>query len=387
MAVDREQRSTDLDHFGKGPLFAPVLPKPILKPLDVHVARAAANALKVNVVNTNFEIRELVVAQGVQFHNNDYEKKIRFLAQSDPSELAGLNQFTTPVGLANDFPDIVIRDDNNAVFISDAQRVEFRIRVINTKDAFKTALETPGIHVIYSGHARFGRGPCFAPDLPPDPTEPGGQDLTGDNWEMGTDPVTFGLFRMGHPFVGVPFKEMAEHQYRMRPVPTSVKVNPADMDKALANPSSLRPVILRGTQFEKFIIDPVVDTYWGCNTIEGPGVLLFADFQNTSTPTLPSVDLGATDIQCRCFTIIACETFDHFHSILRTRKGFTRTDTEGFAYFTSELSDIRFVRLYIGSLFEFPERNDFKSWFPSLEFAKSRTNQKLAAMANKCRLV
>jgi hypothetical protein len=149
----------------------------------------------------------------------------------------------------------------------------------------------------------------------------------------------------------------------------------------------LRPVILRGTQFEKFIIDPVVDTYWGCNTIEGPGVLLFADFQNTSTPTLPSVDLGATDIQCRCFTIIACETFDHFHSILRTRKGFTRTDTEGFAYFTSELSDIRFVRLYIGSLFEFPERNDFKSWFPSLEFAKSRTNQKLAAMANKCRMV
>jgi hypothetical protein len=387
MAIDREQRSTDLDNFGKGPLFAPVLPKPILKPLDVHVARAAANALKVNVVNTNFEIRELVVAQGVQFHNDDFERKIRFLAQGDPTELAGLGQFTTPVGLLNDFPDIVIRDDNNAVFISDAQRVEFRIRVINTKDLFKTALETPGVHVIYSGHARFGRGACFAPDLPPDPAEPGGQDLTGDNWEMGTDPVKFGLFRMGHPFVGVPFVELDEHKYRMRPVPTSVKVNPADMDKALANPNSLRPIILRGTRFESFILDPVVDTYWGCTTVHGAGVLLFADFQNTATPILPSTDLGATNIQCRCFTVIACETFDHFHQILRKRKGFTRTETEGFAYFTSDLSDIRFVRLYIGSLFEFPERNDFKSWFPSLEFAKTRTNQKLAAMANKCRIV
>jgi len=166
-----------------------------------------------------------------------------------------------------------------------------------------------------------------------------------------------------------------------------VKVNPADMDKALANPNSLRPIILRGTRFESFILDPVVDTYWGCTTVHGPGVLLFADFQNTATPTFPSTDLGATNIQCRCFTVIACETFDHFHQILRKRKGFTRTETEGFAYFTSDLSDIRFVRLYIGSLFEFPERNDFKSWFPSLEFAKTRTNQKLAAMGNKCRIV
>ena len=117
MAIEREQRSTELDNFGRGPLFAPVLPKPILKPLDVHVARAAANALKLNVVNSNFEIRELVLAQGVQFHNNDYETKLRFLAQSDPSFLAELNQFTTPVGLANDFPDIVIRDEGAYILV------------------------------------------------------------------------------------------------------------------------------------------------------------------------------------------------------------------------------------------------------------------------------
>jgi hypothetical protein len=384
VAINREQRSIELDNFGKGLLFAPVLPKPILKPLDVHVARAAANALKLNVVNTNFEIRELVVAQGLQFHNNDVETRIRFLGQTDPTALASLNQLTIPQSLANDFPDIVIQDDNNAVFISDAQRVEFRIRVINTKDAFKTALETPAIHVIYCGHARWGRGACFGPDLPQDPSNKDGQDITGDNWEMGTDPVKFGLFRMGHPFVGLPFLELDEHKYRMRPVPTSVKVNPADIDSSLTIPNSLRPIVLRGTRFESRILDPVVDTYFGCTTVEGPGLLLFADFQNSASQPM---DLGATDIQCRCLTNLGCETFDHFHSILRKRKGFTRTETEGFAYFTTDISNNRLPRLYIGSLFEFPERNDFKSWFPSLEFAKKRTNEKLAAAREKYRLI
>jgi hypothetical protein len=289
--------------------------------------------------------------------------------------------------LANDFPDIVIRDDNNAVFISDAQRVEFRIRVINTKDAFKTALETPGIHVIYCGHARRWRGPCFGPDLPPDPASKDNQDITGDDWEMGSNPIKFGLFRMGHPFVGLPFQELDEHKYRMRPVPTTQKVNPADIDSSLTIPSSLRPLNLRGTRFESFILDPVVDTYFGCTTVEGPGLLLFADFQNTAIPPSPPMDLGATNIQCRCFSVLGCETFDHFHSILRTRKGFTRTETEGFAYFTTDISNNRLWRLYIGSLFEFPERNDFKPWFPYLEFAVKRTNQKLAALREKYRLI
>ena len=381
MAIDREARSLEVKSF---PGFPPPQPPPPRKPLNAHVARAAANNLTLNVVNVNFEIRELVIAQGLQFHNSDVERRLRFLGQTDPSALADLNQFTIPRSLANDFPDIVIPDDDHAVFISDAQRVEYRIRVINTKDAFKTALETPEVHVIYCGHARWGRGACFGPDLPVDLTNKDGQDITGDNWENGTDPVKFGLFRMGHPFVGLPFKELDEHKYRMRPVPSTVQVNPADIDKSLTIPSSLRPLILRGSRFEPFILDPVVDSYWGCTTVEGPGLLLFADFQNSASKPL---DLGDTNLQCRCFSNFGCETFDHFHSVLRTRKGFKRTDTEGFAYFTTDISNNRLPRLYIGSLFEFPERNDFKSWFPSLEFAVKRTNQKLAAAGEKYRVI
>lgn len=383
MAINREQRSLEVTSF---PGFPPPQPAPPKKPLNAHVARAAANNLTLNVVNTTFEIREIVIAQGIQFHNADVERRIRFLAQknNNPSALADLNTLPVPSSLINDFPDIVIQNDNNAVFISDTQHVEFRLRVINTKDAFKAALETPGIHVMYCGHARWGRGPCFGPDLPVDVNDAAGQDKTGDNWENGVDPVKFGLFRMGHPFLGLPFSELDDHKYKFSPVPATVTVNPADIDKSLTIPTSLRKIDLRGSRFEPFIIEPVVDAYWGCTTVEGPGLLLFADFQNSKSQPF---DLGDTDIQCRCFSVLGCETFDHFHSILRNRKGFKRTETEGFAYFTTDISNNGLYRLHIGSLFEFPERNDFKSWFPSLEFAVKRTNQKLAARGEKYRLI
>src|SRR4030095_5071850 len=42
--------------------------------------------------------------------------------------------------------------------ISLRQGVIFSIRVVNTKEEFVKSLLDPGLHLIYSGHARFGRG-------------------------------------------------------------------------------------------------------------------------------------------------------------------------------------------------------------------------------------
>jgi hypothetical protein len=172
MAVDREAQAADLNFFASGGVIIPQPPPPVAKPLDVNVARAAANNLIVNVVNLNYEIREIVAAQGIQFHNADTEKEISLRAQNDPSELQARDQETIPTSLQNDFPAstpefdaITILDDKHAVFISHAQRVEYRLRVVDTKDEFKKALETPGILVVYGGHSRFGRGPCFGPDI------------------------------------------------------------------------------------------------------------------------------------------------------------------------------------------------------------------------------
>jgi hypothetical protein len=392
MAVDREARAADLDVFASGGLIIPQPPQPVSKPLDVDVARAAANNLIVNVVNLNYEIREIVAAQGIQFHNADIEKQIALEGQGDPSVLSERGQKTIPTSLQNDFPAstkdfdaITILDDKRAVFISHAQRVEYRLRVVDTKEEFKKALETPGILVVYSGHSRFGRVPCFGPDIVMSLDQSGKlvRDFTGENWETGTDPDKFGLFRMGPPFVGVPFGEMDEHQYKMRPVPTTQTVNPADINK-LTDHNSLKPVKLVGTRFESLIDDPVADTYWGCRIIDhGDGVLMFADFQNSKSKPL---DLGATNLQCRCLTVLSCDSFSHFHEVVRKRKGFTRTDSEGFAYFMDSLYIKPVDRLYFGSMFEYNVRNDNKSWFPCLEFAVSQTNKKLVKMAPQFKL-
>ena len=391
MAVDRESRAADLDAFALGGLIIPQPPQPVSKPLDVDVARAAANNLIVNVVNLNYEIREIVAAQGIQFHNADTERQITLLAQNDPTVLRERDQETVPTSLQNDFPAatkdfeaITILDDKHAVFISHAQRVEYRLSVVETKDEFKKALETPGIQVVYCGHSRFGRGPCFGPDIVMSLDQSGNlvRDFAGENWETGNDPGKFGIFRMGVPFVGVPFEEMDEHKYKMRPVPTTQAVSPADINK-LTDHNSLKPVQLVGTRFESFIADPVADPYWGCKTDHGDGVLMFADFINSKSQPL---DLGATNLQCRCLTVLSCDSFAHFHEVVRKRKGFTRTDSEGFAYFMDSLYIKPVDRLYFASLFEYNVRNDNKSWFPWLEFGVSQTNKKLVKMAPQFKL-
>ena len=266
---------------------------------------AAANNLIVNVVNLNYEIREIVAAQGIQFHNADIEKQITLEGQSDPSVLSERDQKTIPTSLQNDFP--ASTKDFDAHHHSGRQtrgvyqpRATGRIPPAGSrhKDEFKQALETPGILVVYSGHSRFGRGPCFGPDIVMSLDQSGKlvRDFTGENWETGNDPGKFGLFRMGVPFVGVPFEEMDEHKYKMRPVPTTQAVSPADINK-LTDHNSLKPVQLVGTRFESFIADPVADPYWGCKTDHGDGVLMFADFhQQQESAAGPGSDQSAVPL-------------------------------------------------------------------------------------------
>ena len=358
MALDPEARSAELGGFANGGFVIPRLPKPVSKPLDVHVARAAADNLKLNVVNLDFEVRRIVVAQGIQFHNAD---RLNLDTDSDA---------VIPKSLQDDFPDIVIQDATHAVFISDVQRVEYRIEVVNTKDKFRDALETSGIQVIYTGHSRLGRGPCFGPDLPGSVGANGNfkADITGDNWETGVTgkAAQFGVYRMGRPFLGAGFLELDEHQFHFRPAPADVKVAGNDIDPL----SSLRGPVPLPDRLQTLSLDPLVDAYHGSNNEHTrDGVLAFAGFS----------DLAATDLKCRCFTVFSCDSLRHFHEVLRTRKGFTRTDREGFAYFVQGLYFDIVDRLYLGSLFEYNVRNDNESWFPCLEFAVQRTNAKLKA--------
>ena len=116
--------------------------------------------------------------------------------------------------------------------------------------------------------------------------------------------------------------------------------------------------------------------YWGFGSRE-INLLLVADWTNSiSTP----MDLGATNIRCKCATFLGCSTLKHWHPIVRGRKGFTQSDNEGYAYFVDRVSDDKVDPLWMANWFKFPERNDFESWEPSLEFSRMRCNKTLTAI-------
>ena len=101
------------------------------------------------------------------------------------------------------------------------QGVRYELRVVRSKQAFIDSLNNPavsalfsGVHVVYGGHARYGRGPCFGTLAPI-----GRTDLPGDEWESGAgfqpnQPNNTGIFRLGYPYISVPAEEIFEHGYR-----------------------------------------------------------------------------------------------------------------------------------------------------------------------------
>ena len=93
------------------------------------------------------------------------------------------------------------------------QGVKYILYFVNSKDKFIEALKTPAIMVIYAGHARYGRGPCFSdPNLHVDASKiprenPYGGPLCPrpcENWADGTDKAKWGLFRWGIPLYSSP---------------------------------------------------------------------------------------------------------------------------------------------------------------------------------------
>lgn len=328
------------------------------------VARALGGSQAFNIINLNYELREIVVAQGLQSTNSYIDEKIAInVSKGEPDIAAEWRSVKIPDGLTKKFPSLSISGDE-AEYVSERQRVRFLIRVIDTKDKFKQALETPGLHVIYSGHARYGRGPCF-----------GLSDDPGDDWEQGSD-ITTGIFRMGFPVIGVHLSEIRKHGYRFLPVPSRMTIEkewrhpelPTKL-RHVSIPEDLVPYVLaQGT--------PIEESYWGFRDREGDGLVLWAGWESTISAPM---DLGATNMRCRCFCGFGCSTFVHWYPILRKRKEWKRSETERFAYFTRRPSKAYLRTAWLEALFTYPRRNAFESWYPSLQWAVQRTNRILAA--------
>ena len=306
------------------------------------------------------ETRNIVVAQGIEFNNNQ------------------LGIYQTPGGslktrMAAAGMPLVISAAGDATFKSVKQGVNFTIKVVNTKSAFKAALESDKTHhVIYAGHSRFGRGCCF-----------GTNPAAGEDWETGSSPATTGLFRMGFPYVGVPVADIKKHGYIADIVPTSEALDPNNCEhdlRSAVNGGSVHGHVLKDVdsavhgqlRINKKAVG-TKDRFWAFNLPgEGFSLVLHAGWEKTASAPM---DLGKTDIKCRVFCHFGCSSMQHFHEIVRDRKKWKKVgNTDHFAYFTSDLGRVFSEPNWLFHLLTYDQFNAGQPWEPSLEYARKKAN-------------
>ena len=171
-------------------------------PAGVGASRGPLGGSGFTAVSPVYETRELKIAYGIQFHKDES------LPGQTPQEF--LDQY---LEVSDDLEKI-----SDSEYLNHLQGVRYTIEETTSKDQFIDWLKTPELHVIYMGHARYGRGPCFGAHGN-DPANPA-LTLKSEDWEEGSD-ADSGIFRIGYPFIGVDVAELIEHGYTARPVKES----------------------------------------------------------------------------------------------------------------------------------------------------------------------
>ena len=328
-------------------------------------ARRRASSQTYSTIAPMYEHREIVVAQGIEFQNHQLPDREKI-----------------PEGIARMLPDLNVSSDGTATYTNQDQRVHFTIRRVDTKSNYKAALETGGLHVIYDGHARYGRGPCFGPDCSP-----------GEDWGNGSDLNNTGLWRIAFPYLAVPVSEILEHQYTTSPVIANENKPPrSDCHPDIRarygrlrrfTLEELAPAQSPSTQspLASFVSGNALTAnaeFWGFDKYyhgrRKRYVVLHAGWENTATDPM---DLGGTDLQCRVFCHFGCSTFKHNYPVLRNLAQWRRTETERFAYWTTAASHGLVTGRWIYYLLTYRRRNAFQSWYPSLQYAMRRMRRYL----------
>lgn len=318
------------------------------------------------------EIRRITLAQGIDFNNSDLQPwPYLMVPHGLTAPASGRSQW--PKSIRSRAPLTIVGSGNTFSYTSVAQGVKYVVTIVTSKKDFRDALLTKDMHVIYGGHARYGRGPCFGTSPAP-----------GEDWENGTDPLKTGLFRMGYPFIGVPVDDILHHGYTADLVPPGVKVT---VDQAEPD---LKPFVKSLKMVKLSEIHPRIHQrakdkspdkkWWAYKSFEGgklaPFVVLKAGW--TKTVSDPA-DLGATTPQCRVFCHFGCDTLKHNQKILRDSafKGWKKNGDDRFAFFTSAIAtDISPVH-WLYHLFTYPGSSASGAWEPGLTYTPGKVNADL----------
>lgn len=346
-----------------------------------------ADFLSGGTLSLAFEVRNIVIAQGIQFTNADVAPWPDMVI---PNGLTApvASRTTWPVSMRTRAPLALTTTSTGFTYTDYLQGVRFVVKMVTTKDEYITALTTAGTHVIYHGHARYGRGPCFG-ILP----TPNVVSATED-WENGTSPTTTGLFRMGYPYIGVPITEVLEHGYTCNLVSSSVTVTEGECDPdTRPHLSSLRSKLASeidpGLPAQARDPDPT-KRWWAYRAWDSGAtrwhVLLNAGW--TGTVSAPA-DLGATALACHVFCHFGCSSYRHNRKILRDTafKGWAKSGDNNLAYFTTDLSPGPTTNLWLYHLFTYPHWNSYQDWEPSINYALNQTNADLALNGESFQLI
>lgn len=318
----------------------------------------------------SLEIRRITLAQGIEFNNSDLRDWPYLMLPYGLLAPVSVRDKRWPKSMRARGPLTIVSSGNTFSYTSLAQGVKYIVTIVTSKKDFRNALLTKDMHVVYGGHARYGRGPCF-----------GTSDAPGEDWENGTNPSTTGLFRMGYPFIGVPVDEILHHGYTADLVPAGVKVT-ADQAEPDLKPfvSNLKKLKISeiDPRLQRWAKDKSSEKRWlSYKSFEGgkiaPFVVLNAGW--TRTVSAPA-DLGATTPQCRVFCHFGCDTKKHNQKILRDSafKGWKKNGDDRFAFFTTAIAGIITPVYWLYHLFTYSVYSASGPWEPSLNYALSKVN-------------
>jgi hypothetical protein len=328
-------------------------------------------------LSPQYETRALKIVYGIQFHPGE---------SLDASPAEYLNAH---LSLSADLEKV-----SDTEYINHLQGVRFTIEESTSKQQFINWLKTPDIHLMYMGHARYGRGPCFGAR---------GIDLATqtivktEDWEEGSNALS-GIFRMGYPFFGIEVSEVIEHGYTANPMKESEgRPARADCDPSMRGylgslrartPEQIHPQLL--AQLRNHTDG---DKYW---TFGGSDrhIIHKAGWRNTlSSPS----ELGAihdpadpdnTQMRCRVFAHLGCTTFTHNFPVVRQIARWRRDGNERYAFWTTNLSyPPHAVGPWVHAVISYNRWNAFASWDASLRWAVQRVNRSIRAGHGSYRVI
>lgn len=329
-------------------------------------------------VSSDIESRTIYYCCGLEGHSTDYQEKDMGLftpfealtVERTPENKQLLRNNRHKMAPLAERPPIAF--ESEWVYTNKKQQIEWTIEHVTDKEGFKNALETEGAIVMYVGHARYGRGPCFGP--------PGHEP--GEDWEKGEDPNLTGIFRMGFKYVATPVHEIEDHGYTPNPATAEdLPLSGDDCDPDLVPfLGSVKEVVNSSLAKPLSKLDPEAKllVYGGYQSGKGEAhVIHRAGWKETIMQEF-GMELAMTEMKCAFFGHFGCSSFRHNYPILRKKFGWEKTDNQ-LALWTTASSWTQGAFFFLYHLLTVDKvlaNKANKEWFDDV---RTRTNRDLAA--------